>query len=96
MYRDYTKTECRVDEMAQKINHFCSALYEYFIRLRSDKVHLAEKIKAKEAELEVLMKELDKYRLSMEECVNNQAETKAILLEHYKLDIDALETEEQL
>ena len=89
MYQDYTKAECRVNEVAKKINPFCSALYEYFIRLRSDKRHLAEKIKAKEAELEVLMKE-------MEQCVNNQAETKAILLEHYKLDIDALETEEQL
>ena len=93
---DYTQTELRVDEVAKKINHFCAALYEYFIKLRQNKRNLEERIKTKEEELAVLTKELKKFKDSLEEANNNQAETKAILLERYKLDIDALETEDQL
>jgi len=89
--------ECiRVHEAAGKINPFCAVLYKYLYAQRENIKAKESFIKIREAKIKALQKEIAETQEIINEAKINIAETKEILNTKYKLDFEAMETEEQL
>jgi len=96
MRHEMSKEGIRVHEAAGKINHFCAVLYRYLYDLREDVKAKESFIKGKEGEIKALQKEIAESQAVINVAKNNLAETKEILNTRYKLDFEAMETEELL
>lgn len=86
----------RVTEHIKKINHFASLLYQFIVTQRDANKKRETEVHDKLCEARKLVREARKLRTCTKSTKESIEECKRLLKVHYSLDIDALETAEEL